>query len=113
MTTGAQLIADERRRQIDQEGWTAEHDKQHESMDLAAAGVCYALQAIQPVDYADPDNPETPDGWPWAECWWKPKDELKDLVRAGALLAAAIDRLQEEQSNAELTGSEQPEKGTA
>lgn len=32
--------------------------------------------------------------WPWAVRWWKPKDPIRDLVRAGALIAAEIDRLQ-------------------
>ena len=35
--------------------------------------------------------------WPWAQDFWKPKDQLRNLVRAGALIAAAIDRLQDEQ----------------
>ena len=35
-----------------------------------------------------------PDDWPWSDKWWKPKDKIRDLVRAGALIAAEIDRLQ-------------------
>ena len=35
--------------------------------------------------------------WPWAQDFWKPKDQLRNLVMAGALIAAAIDRLQYEQ----------------
>ena len=33
--------------------------------------------------------------WPWEETWWKPasNNRIKDLVRAGALIAAEIDRL--------------------
>lgn len=35
-----------------------------------------------------------PDSWPWAKKYWKPKTPLEDLVKAGALIAAEIDRLQ-------------------
>lgn len=32
--------------------------------------------------------------WPWATDWWKPSDDpITNLVRAGALIAAEIDRL--------------------
>jgi len=35
--------------------------------------------------------------WPWGSEWWKPsKDPIRDLVKAGALIAAEIDRLQKE-----------------
>jgi hypothetical protein len=37
MKTGMELIADERKRQIDQEGWTAEHDDGHDGRELARA----------------------------------------------------------------------------
>lgn len=31
-------------------------------------------------------------GWPWEPRWWKPKDVLTDLIRAGALCLAEADR---------------------
>jgi len=31
--------------------------------------------------------------WPWAEKWWKPKNERRDLVKAAALILAEIERL--------------------
>jgi hypothetical protein len=31
--------------------------------------------------------------WPWDRKWWKPKDRRRDLVRAGALILAEIERL--------------------
>jgi len=31
--------------------------------------------------------------WPWGKEWWKPSDRRRDLVKAGALIAAEIDRL--------------------
>lgn len=105
---GAKLIAAERRRQIEVEGWTPEHDAQHAREELEKAAACYAVgQPIfaQTTRYRYPED-ETerhadsrlPDIvmvnlWPWASRWYKPKDRLRDLVRAGALIAAAIDRL--------------------
>lgn len=81
--TGLELIAAERRRQIEQEGWTAEHDEQHEVDHLAAAAAAYIL--------AEGLDAEMPKGWPWGRKWWKPKDRLRNLVRAGALYLAAAD----------------------
>lgn len=85
-------IAAERRRQIEAEGWTPEHDDEHANDEMAMAAVCYA----------DPNPPLVPDplgevrgfpaGWPWDYRWWKPKDRRRNLVRAAALLAAEIDR---------------------
>ncbi|HCE9784511.1 TPA: hypothetical protein NH348_003290 [Pseudomonas aeruginosa] len=31
--------------------------------------------------------------WPWDEEWWKPKSARENLVRAGALVLAEIERL--------------------
>jgi hypothetical protein len=31
--------------------------------------------------------------WPWSREWWQPKDRRRDLVRAGALIVAEIERL--------------------
>ena len=77
-------IAAERRRQVDVEGWTADHDDKHKLGELADAAACYALSSAE--DWAR-------DFWPWAAKWWKPKDRRHDLVRAAALIVAEIDRL--------------------
>ena len=42
---GAALIAAERQRQIDAEGWTPEHDAEHGDDALACAAAVYALPA--------------------------------------------------------------------
>ena len=44
-----------------------------------------------PTDYR---NEEPPDSWPWDEGDWNPQDPERDLVKAGALIAAELDRLQ-------------------
>lgn len=80
---GKSHILTERRRQIEEEGWTPEHDEQHEVEHLAAAAAAYVL--------AQGPGAEVPKGWPWGREWWKPKDRLRNLVRAGALYLAASD----------------------
>ena len=104
--TGILDIAAERQRQIEQEGWTPEHDDQHTDGSLAAAAACYAMPLKIEIDgfgvtISEPDaetdelHAGVPIGWPegWSFHWWKPKDRRADLVRAGALIAAEIDRL--------------------
>lgn len=87
---GTELIAVERQRQIEVEGWTIEHDAAHENDDLARAAACYALPD------RDRGNWIRYDFWPWEERYWKPSpaDRVRELVKAGALIAAEIDRLQ-------------------
>ena len=86
METGIELIAKERQRQIDQEGWTPAHDDEHEFDELALAAAAYALPASH-------KNSE-PYLWPWDYKYYKsPNDRVRELVKAGALIAAEIDRL--------------------
>ena len=87
---GVTLISKERARQVEEEGWTIRHDNQHVSKELAMAGACYAF------DYAGNGKGILPStDWPWHEDWWKPtpNNPIKQLVKAGALIAAEIDRL--------------------
>lgn len=99
---GVTLIAAERARQVAVEGWTAEHDAEHAGDDLARAAACYATPpdrrkiGTRLVDgYGDRGDRygPFPEGWPWHPDWWKPGDRLRELVKAGALIAAEIDRL--------------------
>lgn len=95
--SGAELIAAERRRQVVAEGWTPEHDDAHTTGDLVAAAVAYAVHDQDPHWVQRPlwgHNPP-PMMWPWNRSWWKPSDDpVRNLVKAGALIAAEIDRLQ-------------------
>lgn len=87
----------ERARQIAVEGWTPEHDDEHAGDELAVAAGCYAI----PMSHWARLLPrsamwslgQVPQLWPWARQWWKPKDRRADLVRAGALILAEIERL--------------------
>lgn len=98
--TGADLIAAERQRQVDVEGWTPEHDDGHPGEGLALAAACYATPA--PLREFDSVwtrngwvNQMAPRRWPWDWTFWKPapEDRVRELVKAGALIAAEIDRL--------------------
>lgn len=89
--TGVELIAEERQRQIEVEGWTAEHDSRHKSGDLEVAAMCYAC----PPKYRPFLSPTL---WfkriGWDPKWWKPGERIRELQKSGALIAAAIDNLQ-------------------
>lgn len=99
---GAELIAAERERQIEDLGFDADHDSQYVAGQLASASTCYALLGVYcyemthhmgyEVRPSEIDAP--PKAWPWSIDHWKPSDDLvENLVRAGALIAAEIDRL--------------------
>lgn len=85
---GVALIQAERVRQMEEEGWTREHDDTHTNGELAAAGGCYALAMWSRTDCERL--------WPWAADWKPSDDRMRNLVRAGALIAAEIDRLDRE-----------------
>jgi len=111
-TPGAALITIERSRQITEEGWTPEHDDEHDDGQMALAAACFASPILlferndrfaNQTVYQDP--------FPWDSCWDKrytydggnviqapetrnTKDRIDLLTKAGALIAAEIDRLQ-------------------
>lgn len=90
----AQDVLTERRRQIEAEGWTPEHDDEHVNDEIAALACFYAM----PPGAREWDGPDTyastlgdamlPDGW-----HAKTGDRRRELVKAGALILAEIERL--------------------
>lgn len=85
-------IAAERRRQMEVEGWTPEHDEQHSEGQLEAAAASYAIDAAcRAFGGAASSNP--PRTWPWSQDWWKPTTARRNLVKSAALCAAAIERI--------------------
>ena len=93
---GIEMIKAERERQIAKEGWTPEHDAHHILGELSIAAACYAKVASALARWK-PDEIawSAPGAWPWDGGWWKPSpDPVHNLVKAGALIAAEIDRLQ-------------------
>jgi hypothetical protein len=97
MKTGIEIIANERLRQIEQEGYSIEDDKKHNSDgQLAKAACAYLYAPFLKNTYRF--GHQVPIGF-WPEYWkasaWKPtpNDRIKELAKAGALIAAEIDRL--------------------
>ncbi|MDN7541175.1 hypothetical protein QZM85_27925, partial [Burkholderia cenocepacia] len=86
VTNAVRDVLAERRRQIEQEGWTPEHDDAHLTGDLALAAACYAIHGSERW------NHDT-FMWPWPKEWWKPTTPRRNLVKAGALILAEIERL--------------------
>lgn len=90
MGNGVELIRDERLRQACQLGWTPEHDDEHVRGEMAMAAVAYLLfndqrHCNRSLDY-----------WPWLRSGFHPDsdDGIRNLQKAGALIAAEIDRIQ-------------------
>lgn len=102
MKTGIDLITEERKRQIEKEGWTNSHDDEHNREELLDAARCYTLSA-QACLYSKNNvtfnggfrkGEDVPRDWPWNGLSWKPSgNPVRDLEKAGALIAAEIDRL--------------------
>jgi hypothetical protein len=112
---GVHLIAVERARQVEAEGFDAGRDDAYRAGELERGAAAYALNAggVRAENMCLPNK----EGvmvtvWPWKASWWKPgtsehrrvlrtekeaaagrlEDEIRDLARAGALCAAAIDK---------------------
>ncbi|TJV68575.1 MAG: DUF550 domain-containing protein [Mesorhizobium sp.] len=80
----------ERCRQVEGEGMSAEKDDAYGDGEMAAAGAAYAFSAATAGRYLAAD----PVGfWPWSLDWWKPRSPREDLVRAGALILAEIEKI--------------------
>ena len=99
--TGCQLIIAERFKQVAQKKHTVKKDKDLEEGALAGVAQAYAGFAVASMAIRDLLRKEgtTPPFWPWKELAWKPekgdtpRDQIRDLAKAGALIAAEIDRL--------------------
>ena len=94
--TAIELIAEERQRQIDIEGWTPDHDATHTNGELARAAACYCMTELVEKNY----KPQFTFAaimtvWPFSKEWFKPTPDnrIRELVKAGALIAAEIDRI--------------------
>ena len=85
-STGLASIALERKKQCFESKYTKEYDDQWTKGELAIAAACYAASTfwggMQLL-------------WPWSLRCWKPSPNNRrhELVQAGALIAAEIDRL--------------------
>ena len=107
MKTGIELIAEERQRQIEIEGYTDDHDFKHNPRDFVHAAKTYLMSSdltLYSKEFSPSNNwhqtnepfyrNEIERSWPWEQESFKPTSDIQDLIKAGALIAAAIDRLQ-------------------
>lgn len=104
LTKAAQDVLAERERQKSVEGWHAAHDDQYDKGQLPRAAAAYAISAATPGSVPGlsgsmfgcqlfPTLHNRSFLWPWEMRFWKPKNPRHDLVRAGALILAEIERL--------------------
>ena len=97
MKTGIELIAEERQRQINEEGFSLEHDMNRINGELANAAAYYAFtdELINVISSKDLGKQLIMFIWPFELEWLKrtPNNRIRDLQKAGALIAAEIDRL--------------------
>ncbi len=119
--TGAERITAERARQVSEEGYAPHHDARYMAHDLAWAAACYAApSALFRLESNQVGSFEFYDPWPWGPeaDRRRPCDEgvggtrsglgldvvlssaphtfrqrIRELEKAGALIAAEIDRL--------------------
>lgn len=87
VSVASELIIAERVRQVRAEDWDESHDDNHIFGELAKAAACYAFP---------PEIGTRTEHWPWDFGFWKPTpdDRIRELVKAGALIVAEIERLQ-------------------
>ncbi|MHC1791834.1 hypothetical protein [Solidesulfovibrio sp.] len=92
---GMELIAAERRRQVEEKGFTAEHDDQHQDSELAFAACYFGI----PCMFREGDETIFPatlfkqTGWDLNSATREGKSRIERLAIAGSLIAAEIDRL--------------------
>lgn len=85
---GIELIQKEREKQITVHGYTPEHDTMYENKELMFGALSYLNTAIYNSLIGDED-------WPFAKEYFKPgTDIVENLSKAGAFIAAEIDRIQ-------------------
>lgn len=92
---GATMIADERSRQIEVEGYAALVDDGYTNYELSSAAQAYLVDSFCTSDEAfESIKGSPPYCYPWGASTWNPsKDPIRNLAKAGALIAAEIDRL--------------------
>jgi hypothetical protein len=125
---GIELIAAERKRQIEEKGYTPEHDAQHTEGEMSLVA---ALLASPELLYRR-DTGESRFSDPWPESWdrrWDKRpyrdkngrpnhdvtlgtqERIRQLEKAGALIAAEIDRLLRIQGSIDMGDTEKSPVG--
>lgn len=94
---GPAALSDVIQERLDQhirKNFTPERDDHYMKGELARAAGSYASIAGNAIERgaSDTSNMLTTD-WPFDRAWWKPTTPRRDLVKAGALILAEIERL--------------------
>lgn len=111
---GVDRIARERRRQVEVEGWTPEHDDGHTDGILALAGAAMAVESTGPEGHVRSD---LFGAHPWVGDLVDKHhgDPIRCLEVAGALIAAEMDRLERMEkmrsAGEALMASDLPDRG--
>lgn len=117
--SGAGIISNERTRQIERKGYTPMGDARYRKRELITAARAYlkadegfasafdgAFQAAKNLIY------KAAKLWPWKLNYFKPsEDRVRNLAKAGALIAAEIDRIKYDEgpSKVEITPADSKE----
>lgn len=94
MTSALSDVVAERARQVEAEGWTPEHDDEHKNDEIAALACFYAMPpGVR--EWSAPDGYGDTLGYAVRPCGWAVKtgDRRDELVKAGALILAEIERI--------------------
>jgi hypothetical protein len=91
---GFAAIVAERMKQVDGYGRTLAHDQGNDLLDLALAGISYANTASDQLAGIPVSTHYPEPTYPWAPETWRPENSARaNLVKAAALIWAAIDYL--------------------
>lgn len=91
MASSVERVLAERKRHLEEEGWSPAHDDRYQHGELVRAAYSYLLMAS---DYFELDpSSSPPPHWPWNPEWWKPCSPERALEKAGSLILAELDRL--------------------
>lgn len=118
LLNGIELIAAERKRQITEKGYTPDHDDQHAGGELALVAALLASPELLYKQTSSGGRTGFTDPWPesWERRWdqrpyydkngrpnhdvnFGTRERVQQLQKAGALIAAEIDRLLRIQAN--------------
>jgi len=94
---GVERITAERKRQIEECGYTAKYDDFWDKGEIVQAAMCYCMEPGESRDL------DLIDIWPWNISFWEPtpNNRIHELEKAGALIAAEIDRLLRKEAQSE------------
>lgn len=87
--TALEMIAEKHRTNREHKGYTEHHDDQHVAGELADGAIAFIMQDLEGT------SKNAKDWWPFEEETFEPSDDpIRNLVKAGALIVAEIERRQ-------------------